>query len=371
VCYVYTPTMSDATVKKTLTRAEEAKAYRARKIDALGADAYRAEQSRKRQERRTKLKKKIKKESKVDKLLPEVLKAKTDHASKSKSTIKKSTVSQQLRKVRNLSVLMGVSAEDFVSFEWLRDTKKVINFINSYNKWKTANSRVAQVQAISSILFTLDNFKSTYEFYSGYSTKERQKINNDLLLNKVTAKEAKNILPWSRLKNLYKKKGIVGRDKLILGLYTIMPPRRIEDVSLLRLASSKKGLSENYNYVIMGKKPIIQYNKYKTSKTYGKVNLPIPRALQALLKRYISDEDLAPSDFLFSTKKGTPYRNFQQVVSGTFKKYTGKAISADLLRHAFISDFLKTKRSLQEKKLLAIAMAHSVDTQARYDRLGL
>ncbi len=56
----------------------------------------------------------------------------------------------------------------------------------------------------------------------------------------------------------------------------------------------------------------------------------------------------------------------------TFKTYTNKAVTANLIRHSFISDFLdKPKLSLRQRKEVAEAMGHSINMQLKYSRVDI
>ena len=89
---------------------------------------------------------------------------------------------------------MFQSSIDCNNLDFLKNTKKVIDFINKH--YKTATSRNSQVQAIASILQVLPEYKDEYTFYSKFSTKERQKITKKAEDNLITDKESPNILAW-------------------------------------------------------------------------------------------------------------------------------------------------------------------------------
>ena len=90
-------------------------------------------------------------------------------------TIKKESVAQQFKKITNLYKKIFGSVTDCNNLDFLKDTNKIISFINS--NYKTDNSRNSQVQAIASILQVLPEYKNEYVFYSKYSTDKRKTIN--------------------------------------------------------------------------------------------------------------------------------------------------------------------------------------------------
>ena len=285
-------------------------------------------------------------------------------------TIKKQSVKQQLTKVINLYRKMTGQSTDCRSFDFLRPTAEVINFINTH--WKTPNSRNSQVQAIASILQSLGGYEDEYEFYSGYSTDERRRINETVNENKTTDREAVNLIPWKDVKNLYKS-NIDKPDKALIGIYTLLPPRRVEDVSLLTLTDKDEDLSTDLNYIIVNKnkKPLkIVYLRYKTDKTYGRQDIKIPTKLATIIQDFIKTYNLQLGTPLFPTANDGYYKNFGEIVANTFKKHIGKSMSANL-RHSFISDFLSRKRTIAKKTEIARLMGHNIGTQGQYDRIDL
>lgn len=304
-----------------------------------------------------------------------VIAAKFKLAKQEGKIITRKTIDQQFNKVMNLYRLINGKQPDCKSLDFLKDTDTVIEAINSNPKWKTANSRNAQIQAIASILRVLKGFEKEYKFYSNLSTAGRKSILKDSESSTTTAKEKKNILPWSKLKNLYKLPNLTLREKALIGLYTLNPPRRVEMSQWLQIAYDDKKLDKNFNYLIVNEETnepqkIIML-KYKTFKTFGRQELEIPNILKKILKKFIDDEGIDEKQPIFNNSHGEHYRNFNSIVTRVFKKATGKKISVNLLRHAYISNFLSKRRSIREKKELALAMGHSVATQQQYDRIDI
>jgi hypothetical protein len=288
-------------------------------------------------------------------------------------TIAKETVIQQLTKVINIYKRMFNIKSVLIpnlNFKFLKATDKVIHFINE--NWKTDNSRNAQIQAISSITWALNGYEDEYKFYSKYSTDKRKEINKMASDNKMTDKEKINMPQWNDIKELYKK--IEDKqDKALIAIYTLLPPRRVADIGLLTL-TYKTPTSDNLNWLLLNKDPennsgTLIYQKYKTFKIYGKIEVEIPPQLTKILKDYIDTYQIQEGKPMFPTLTGQYYKNFSEVVSDTFKKHTKKNISVNTLRHSFITEFLNKKRSIAEKKQLALLMGHSVADQGKYDRI--
>lgn len=421
-----------------MSRAIEAKAYRERVKQRMGAEAYKNEQSRKRAERRARARAnrpapaatpatpareksvnahkkeldailkslqdmqqaqtvnlpqvriltekaqtithKIRAKESCKSLREATYQAKKEIAESKGQSIKRKSFDQQFTKVENLHRLYTGGDTNCSDFDWVRDTKKVHDFIKKYKPWKTPNSKNGQLQALSSILKVIDGYEEEYKYYSNASKAGRKAIDKSSEASTLTDKERKNILPWSELKNLSTKIKNP-RDKALVGIYTLIPPRRVEDISLIKVKynprkKDKKGLDKNFNYLMVGrvtKKPTtLIFNRYKTEKTFNVQEFKVPVRLAAILRDYIIEHEHDDEDILFGTQKGGVQSGFSSVVAKTFKTYTNKAVTANLIRHSFISDFLdKPKLSLGQRKKVAEAMGHSINTQLKYSRVDI
>lgn len=365
-----------------LSQAEVSRAYRARKRNALGDTEYKAAQAEKRKIARARanslpiptenVKVPKKKTVKNDSLKEKVIAAKLKHAEENNKTIQISSILAQWVKLNNLYEKM-TSTKDFNNFKWVAETDKVISFVN--NTWKTPNSKNAQFQAISSILSAFPEYKKLYKFYSELSSKNRIAITTESGENKMSESEQKSILPWSEMSKLYKKTDNIA-DKALIAFYTLMPPRRSKDISLLTLATEEEeeGLENDFNYIIVDNKnrPVrVIYNQYKTAKNYGSITIEIPTSLSNILKKYITTNDIKPGDVIFPNSDGKYFKNFAQSVIKVFKRVSGKRISVNLIRHSFISDFLKKNPTTNQKKRVALHMGHSQETQSLYNKIDL
>lgn len=303
-------------------------------------------------------------------LLEQVFKAKLLYLEKSgKKPILKKSVKQQLKKVTNLHKAMTGKESDCTDFEWTRKTEKVIRFIKAH--WDEPNTRSGQTQALSSILVAIEGYEDEYRFYSNYSSRERKKIDKRAKSNTLSDKERKNYLTWPEFKKILPKVKDL-RDRALIGIYTLMPPRRVEDISLLKLWTKNKDTDDKFNYLEIrrGNYGEIEYNRYKTAKVYNTISIAMPKRLQTIMKAYIKDEGLSHGDLLFPSRSGKPYKNFSVIITKAFAPYTDKKVTANLLRHSFISNYLRKPRSEEDRGEIALQMGHSISTQQKYLRLS-
>ena len=97
----------------------------------------------------------------------------------------------------------------------------------------------------------------------------------------------------------------------------------------------------------------------------------LSETLQDILAKHKQKAGLKNGDPLFGTSSNGYYVNFSETVSKTFKTYTKKNVTVNLLRHLYISNFLTGKKSGTEKQKLAKLMGNSVAMQAQYDRIDI
>ena len=284
------------------------------------------------------------------------------------------TVETQFNRVKRLKSLYKGDLPDG-KYEFLRDTEAIYNFIMSYSEWNADTTRATYIFAISSILETFEGFENEQKIYSKLGADLRHSIDFKASNNKLTETEKKNYVEWERLKNLYKTVRNQ-KERALIGIYTITPPRRVEDYRMVKIVFKAEDLNPEFNYLIVdraNKKMTFLFYKYKTQyKKAGADVLRAPDELYKVLISYIRKYKLKKNDFLFPQlrqNKELAQSAFSEYISETFKKYTGKAINLNLLRHSIISDLYSRNPSNKEKFELSYKMGHSVATQSTYNRI--
>lgn len=248
------------------------------------------------------------------------------------STRKSATT--QMKRVRALFKHTGV---DFASLEFKHDV--IMTFVDTL----VPNTRNNYLQALASIL-KVTNRQDLYTLYSELSTLGRQTINNAADQN-LLSDEEKDWPHWSEIRDLYLL--AKGTDRLLMALYTLIPPRRL-DIGTLRFMEGDNKITP----------ACLTFSVYKTSKTYGTVTFHTPKAIIPLLT-------MAPGTRLFNTS------NFSRLVTRTFARFHKKRITVNILRHSYISYFMSRPVSTEARKLVALKMGHSLEMQNQYFRINL
>jgi hypothetical protein len=363
-----------------MSRSIELKSYRQRKMAELGPEEFKRQEALKRKQRRQRKQIEEKKEpsgqESCETLIDAIYQAKLQSLPEGKS-IKKTSVKQQVTRVENLYKSMKGDNSNCIDYEWLREKDAVFKFITNNTKYKP-ETKNAQLQAISSILSVLDGFENEYDFYSKASTRGRKAITEEAKESILTPSELSRFVKWSTLKDIYKKVTNL-KEQALMAIYTLIPPRRLKDFQLMKITTSTAreahNLDSEFNYIsitnVIKKPKQLIFNNYKTNKQYKQQIFEVPPVLRTVLSKYIRSSDLKDGEFLFGRTHTDVDRAFSTTVSGIFKKYTSKAVSINILRHSFISDFIsKPNISTRQKEEVATFMAHSLAVQESYRRIN-
>ena len=166
-----------------------------------------------------------------------------------------------------------------------------------------------------------------------------------------------------------RKDFLVLQRLLILSLLTMLPGVARLDYATIRIISKPKfdKLSDQTaeNYLVMGRQVKIIFQKYKTSKTYGIVNIPIAqysKPLQRLLQKHVRylRENFPENDCLFLNQNLTcmSRNSLTKFLQRLFKEFFKKNVSVTLLRHIFLTDKYD-KKQLEEQAETSKFMMHS------------
>jgi hypothetical protein len=248
------------------------------------------------------------------------------------------------------------------------------------NSFKNSNSRLAYQTAILGTAKHSPTFLKLITPEVVDLVREQQikliKDENPLSVKQIkNDHEEENWVEWKDLlklaKNKLEKDGIT-QDNILIGIYTLIPPSRLDFNNLLIVKNDFKVEDPKQNYIKIKSptKMVIVLQDYKTSNTYGTNDIPVPAKLAKMISAFIKPETI----YLFE-KNGNhhlPFKSpetFSRYIKDVFKDLTDKNISVDLLRHFYTTYFRKGDKSLQEKERVAKIMGHSVATQEEYRRI--
>ena len=168
------------------------------------------------------------------------------------------------------------------------------------------------------------------------------------------------------------------REKLIFGLYTLQPCRRLEYrfMRITKETDKDKLDDDNDNYLVITPPFKFIFNNYKTNDKYGQQEIPVMDGeLINLIKKYIAYYKLKVGDYLIGQttdkNKVISEPNFSNKLTQVFRKVYNVHTSLDFIRKSHIITFLEQPKKLSnnDKKQFAEWMAHSTEEQTKYYKI--
>lgn len=234
---------------------------------------------------------------------------------------------------------------------------------------------------LSALVVLLDDLdKDTAEIYRDSMMKKIKKHEEEQEEQKMSEKQEKNWMSWEEVLNVYEKTAKTAKTLLtsgaklnpkelqivqnwvILSLYTKIPPRRIQDYTLLLWNPTKDDGDKTDNYIDFKKKQLV-FNQYKTSGKYGTERIDIPKELMTVLNKW---KTLKPEgqDYVLFNSAGKNLAGSELTIK--LNKVFGKNVSASMLRHIYLSEMYKDVPALKKMKDTAREMGHSVEMALKY-----
>jgi integrase len=161
------------------------------------------------------------------------------------------------------------------------------------------------------------------------------------------------------------------QDYLIICLYTLMPPVRLDFAEMQIVEQEPTEHGSNYlvwSKALGGSLPYFLFTDYKTYKVYGAQRVPLPPALYDVVKEWIT---LADPEYLLTGSNGLPMKEWElgQTIISVFEKHAGKKVGANILRHSYISWMRKGELEFKKSQELAQQMGHSQTMSALYRKI--
>ena len=226
--------------------------------------------------------------------------------------------------------------------KFLKKSKLILERIAAMPNRNTA--RTYLIAVVSAV-------KKDPKLYAAYYP-ELVKLNAELKTNTgKSEKQVENWLPWSEVLAIQaayvapKKKQWTDLEynsflaHAILSLYTLLPPRRCLDYTLM-----KWGMPDdtNFNYFDKGK---FTFSNYKTKGTYKTVQVDVPPELQAILKTLRKHS--FGTVWMLADTVGEPLNSVK--MGRILNKIFGKKVSVSMLRNIFLTDkFAPAAKELAE-----------------------
>lgn len=162
-------------------------------------------------------------------------------------------------------------------------------------------------------------------------------------------------------------------DRILIGLYTCIPPRRLEH-GTLQFVRSEHEVPTEANCVILSNPPVLVFRDYKTSDALGEMRISLsnsellPRAGtlgQLLLDSYLAKQ----RTYVFKTRQGPA--PFSLRVKTVFAKWTPwKQLTVRLIRKLYATHLASSRPlSTADRDLLAKMCGHTLHQSDTYKML--
>lgn len=278
--------------------------------------------------------------------------------------------------INNIYVILGcLKISPLCNEDLIKNSSEIIDFIEN------SKNSIYYKKILYVILFIIADKLNhpTKEIYKIKRNEYSSKIDEMRGDNKNTKRD-NNYISWEKIKNIFfdiKENDWKDlQDKIIIGLYTLLPPIRNDYVYML----TKDFNNEKDNFIIkINDKYHIFLNHYKTHKTFGKREIVIcDDTLIKLLDKWLllnnSKYLLISYSGLFDIKPLSK-SSFSLRFKNIMLKYTGKNITIQIIREIYESNIQNDESynelSLNEKKKIHEKLLHSLPIAQTYRKINL
>jgi len=275
---------------------------------------------------------------------------------------------------RSISIIRQAVAPESIGYDFLADHQAIITWIDG-SKYATNSKKtiyIALVSTLKQVCMIDSNLLEAYNAYRAKMDALNSSIKTNAEAQELSETEKAKYLPWPQVLECLEKIRLAVDDAwsfqqyLIVALYCLTPPVRLDYAGMKVVTSKPEDTS--CNYLVLSDKPYFIFNKYKTEKRYGAQETPLPPALLEIVEEWI---DMTNDEYLLINQNGTPMPEWQlgQTITEVFKKHSGKAVGANVLRHSYISFRRQNEPAFKTTQALAQSMMHSPEMNQLYRKL--
>lgn len=187
--------------------------------------------------------------------------------------------------------------------------------------------------------------------------------------NQPTARQAKAYVTLDEIKKKREEQEEGSQERLLLGMYSEIPPRRRDYHHVALIGVDEEEPSEG-NYIKReadGSMKLVMSDYTKTSKKYGRHVQKLPGNLVRDIEE--SYEKNPRSHLFVSTKTGEPYKSgktYAEWANAALKRMFSKPTTLTTLRHSYINAIDQANTTTGDLKMISTAMGHSLEMQSEY-----
>ena len=310
-----------------------------------------------------------------------------------KRNIKPNSLRAYLINIKKVFEGLGNKGEP-KNLDFLKDEKKVLEFLSE-------KALTTQKNYLTGIIIGLDSLNNNKKYDQDLKVYRKRlgeytdKYNKQMEENKKTGKQKEN---WSTMKELKKvistykadlmDRGVFGKDydqitkkqfdllqKFVVGslyIYEENPPVRLDYGNMKIIKSPEyedltEDEKEENNYLVVKSRnnKFFHFGDYKTSKNYGTKKITVGKKLNSVLNIWLKFNKT--DEFLLDSRGNNMTSNQLSKYLNKVFAPTGKRISANMLRHIYITEKHPVKEE-ESKEDTAEKMMHSVSQQKQYSK---
>jgi len=254
------------------------------------------------------------------------------------------------------------------NFNFLKEPKQILNMIKDY-KPTTQRSYIIAIctvlknskhQNLYDMYFEiLSNFNNQLKVRTDKTDKQMENWMTNDNINDISKDLKSKVVKKVRNKEDYNNL----LNYVVLSLYTLHPPRRNVDYSLMKISNNMN--DDKYNYLDMKKGEFV-FNNYKTQGKYNQVVVPIEEDLMKVIELYLNNH---PEKSKLKNKNydvhflksfyNEPIEKSQEITR-ILNKIFGKNIGSSMLRNIYLSN--KYSNVIEELKDDVADMSTSLGT---------
>ena len=313
----------------------------------------------------------------------------SDDISKARPQLKTNTIKQYVINLNKLKKLYDTDNYDFLKKP--KDVMDKLSDLHYLSQRNILNAVVVLLMALNSD----KKYDDLLEEYGKLRDELNDKYSDEQKSGVISNKQSKNFATTEEVfkmindmdkdlqsikkknkDNITKKEMQLLQAYVLFNIYARMPFRNdVAGMTAINQASYKK-LSDDEkkenNYLVVPTKSNMYFvlNKYKTSKKYEELDLPIEdKDLRKILKYYLKMNGNEGGGILFKTSTGKPLTRIElsKVLLKYSKKYMNKSISTTLLRKIYLSSKYSDMKDELEKdnKVMGHSKAVALDTYVK------
>jgi len=277
-------------------------------------------------------------------------------------------ISDSSKKLYTRNLMKLNNDQPITNFNFLKEPKQILNMIKDY-KPTTQRSYIIAIctvlknskhQNLYDMYFEiLSNFNNQLKVRTEKSEKQMENWLSNDNINEISKDLKSKVVKRVRNKEDYNNL----LNYVVLSLYTLHPPRRNVDYSLMKISNNMN--DDKYNYLDLKKGQFV-FNNYKTQGKYNQVVVPIEEDLLKVIELYLNNH---PEKSKLKNKNydvhflksfyNEPIEKSQEITR-ILNKIFGKNIGSSMLRNMYLSN--KYSNVIEELKDDVADMSTSLGT---------